>query len=200
VTASARRGPGSIRSRGRGLILPAVVALLVAGLTGCTQAAPAAPAAEHAPGAGSYPVATAGANVRALQEVSTGGYRLVAAGDPVRVHLGGTTALITVAGPDVAVPVPKPGEPISAATAPGVLTVTVVVSTGAVHASASTFLGLDQKALPIRLTPDASAIEATPGHPATLHLRSRFGTGHTTLTWQPTGKPLITWDFTVEID
>ena len=39
-----------------------------------------------------------------------------------------------------------------------------------------------------------------PGHPATLHLSTVFRAGQTTFTWQPQGKPLVTWDFVVELD
>ena len=166
------------------------------GLTGCTAATPH-PAATSRP---SYPVATPGPNVTTPQVVAPGGYGLVAAGSPVRYRSSTTDALVTASGPDVQVPVPAPGAPQTATRAPGVLTVTVTVARGEQRVAPSAFLGLDERAKPIALRPDRGPQTARPGHPVTLHLSTTFASGHTTLTWQPTGKPLVTWDCTIEID
>ena len=39
-----------------------------------------------------------------------------------------------------------------------------------------------------------------PGAPAVVHLTADLPAGHATLTWQPTGHPMVTWDFVVEVD
>ena len=33
-----------------------------------------------------------------------------------------------------------------------------------------------------------------------MRLSAQIPSGHATLTWQPTGHPLVTWDFVVEVD
>ncbi len=174
-------------------------------LPGCTEGssapAPTSPAsATTAPHSGEYAVATPQPAVTSTPTVTPGGYPLVAAGVPVALRREGADAVVTVAGPEVTLPVPAPGQPVVATQAPGVLTVTVVASRGSVPVRSSEFLGLDETQDPYALTPDVTELVATPGSPATLHLASDFASGHTTLTWQPDGAPLITWDFVVEID
>jgi len=179
----------------------AVVA--AAALTGCSGAAGAAGEAGEAtsaPHAGAYLVATPVPQVTSTPTVSAGGYQLVAAGDPVRVVLPDADLVAVVAGPELDVPEPAPGQPITAQSAPGVLSVTLTVDSGHLTVPASSFLALDEDQDPVALTSSAPTVTATPGHPATVQLSSRFATGHTTLTWQPQGAPLITWDFVVEID
>lgn len=184
---------------GRGAASAAsLAALLALGIAGCT--APGAPARTAAVPHRSYPIATPGPNVTKPLVVAAGGYGLVAAGSPVRVLSGGTEALVTASGPDVDEPVPKPGQPQTAVRAHGVLTVTVAVSRGIERVVPGAFLGLDERAHPIVLHPDRGAQTARPGRPVTLHLAATFATGHTTLTWQPRGTPLVTWDCTIEID
>ena len=164
------------------------------------RGAPRAGCAGAAPGAGSYPVATPQTEVLATPTATAGGYQLVAAGDPVRVLLPDADVTAQVSGPDVDVPTPAPGQPLSAVSAPGVLTVTFTATFGRLDVSAASFLGLDEKQDPEALSADVPSVTVEPGHPATLHLSSTFATGHTTLTWQPLGSPLVTWDFVVEID
>lgn len=184
----------------------AVVATAAAlALPGCTgEASKPSPtssaSATTAPHSGEYAVATPQPAVTSTPSVTPGGYQLVAAGVPVALRSDGADAVITVAGPEVTLPVPAPGQPVVATQAPGVLTVTVVASEGAVPVRASDFLGLDETQDPYALTPDVTELIATPGSPATLHLASDFASGHTTLTWRRDGAPLITWDFVVEID
>ncbi|MFD1719954.1 hypothetical protein [Amnibacterium endophyticum] len=170
----------------------------VLALVGCTAApAPRAGVAAHS---GAYPVAAASAAPTTVPTVRPGGYALVAAGDPVDVHLPHADLRLTVAGPDVDVPTPPPGQPISGTSAPGVLTVTAVAVRGSTAISSAQFLGLDEDQDRFALRTDRRSGTASPGHPVTLHLRSRFATGHTTLSWRPAGRPLVTWDFTIEID
>jgi hypothetical protein len=175
-----------------------LLAILLTGATGCS-ADPAEPT-DAAPGAGSYPVATAGPMVTAVPTATLGGYQLVAAGEPVLVELPGAELEATTSGPDVTLPVPSPGQPITAESAPGVLTVSLSAVSGSADVLASSFLGLDEKRDPISLQSDVDHVAVSPGHPAVVHLSAQFASGHTTLTWQPTGPPQVTWDFVVEID
>lgn len=168
-------------------------------LCACTSP-PATTAHSAAPHAGAYPVAEPGTDVVRQATVRQGGYALVAAGDPVEVHLHDADLLVTMAGPDVDVPQPAPGEPINASSAPGTITVTATATRGRAAFASKQFLGLDEEQSKVHLGTDRRSGIASPGHPVTLHLHSQFASGHTTLTWQPVGKPLITWDFTIEID
>lgn len=198
MSSTAQRSTGRsgafVRRAGRWTVLPSLLVVL-APLAGCSGQSDAA-----APGAGSYPIATPGPQNSAVPSVSAGGYQLVSAGNPVQVHLPEADLVAQVSGPDVAVPTPAPGQPITATAAPGVLTVTFTATRGSIDVPASTFLGLDEDRDPLALAPDAASVPVSPGHPGSLHLSSQFASGHTTLTWQPEGSPLITWDFTVEID
>jgi len=184
--------------------LAALVVVAAAALAGCSGAAAGAAddvvTVTSAPHAGAYPVATPVPQVTSTPTVSAGGYQLVAAGDPVHVVLPDADLVAVVAGPELDVPEPAPGQPITAQSAPGVLSVTLTVDSGHLTVPASSFLALDEDQNPVALTSSTPTVTATPGHPATVQLSSRFATGHTTLTWQPQGKPLITWDFVVEID
>ncbi len=175
----------------------AVTVAVVVALSGCssTAADSATAGGQAVPSAGAYAIATAGPQVLNTPEASESHYQLVAAGTPVRVSLGDATAVAAVAGPDLTI---TPGPP--ATHAPGVLTVTVSAEHGSLGVDPARFLALDQAQDPVALTADSGPTSAQPGHPVALHLSADFATGHTTLTWQPTGQPMVTWDFVVEID
>jgi hypothetical protein len=175
-----------------------VVVAVLAGAAACSADRAEQPGA--APGSGSYPVATPGPMVTAVPTATLGGYQLVAAGEPVFVELPGAELEATTSGPDVTLPVPSPGQPITAESAPGVLTVSLSAVSGSVDVPASSFLGLDEKRDPISLRSDVDHVPVSPGHPGVVHLSAQFASGHTTLTWQPTGSPQVTWDFVVEFD
>lgn len=196
--------PRSTRTRvvALALVAAAGAGVTVLALAGADEPSRTSASAQptRAPHAGRYPVAVAQAAVTSTPTVTPGGYQLVAAGVPVALRTPDAEAAVTVAGPEVRLPVPAPGQPVTATQAPGVLTVTVVASRGSVPVRASDFLGLDEEQESYALTPDAAEAVATPDHPVTLHLASDFASGHTTLTWQPDGRPLVTWDFVVEID
>lgn len=188
--------------RRRALLAAGAGTALVLGLAACTGGQrPASDAADaHAPHAGQYAVAKAGPNVTEVQHVTAGGYSLVAAGEPVVATLPGGSSTVEVSGPDVQLPYNAPGTPIAGEDAHGELTVTFTRTTGSLPVRASDFLALDEDQSPIALTPDRATLTAAGGTTETLHLSGLFHTGHTTLTWQPEGKPLVTWDFTIEID
>ena len=190
-----------VRRRSRALAGAALVvgAGLMLAMTGCTTAA-SDPADTPAPASGHYPVAKAGHNVTTVQTVDEGGYALVSAGEPVDVRLASGASRVTVSGPDVQLPADVPGQPIAGEEAPGTLTVTFTDTTGSIPVSAADFLALDEEQSPESLTPDRATMTASPSGTETLHLDGVFHSGHTTLTWQPAGHPLVTWDFVIEID
>jgi len=169
----------------------AVLVLAGCGATGANDAV--------APAAGHYPVATAPQQVLATPVVSDGHYQLVAAGEPVVVRRAGAVAVVDAAGPDLS-PVAVAAGQAPVQHAPGTLTVTVRPDSGRLDVQAAGFLALDEAKNRIPLRADRTSSSGAPGHPATLRLSAVFPAGHTTLTWQPAGKPLVTWDFTVELD
>lgn len=199
-------------------VLPLVAAGLALGLAGCSASSAASPAAltgaapgagqptrpspgqlTAAPSPGAYPVATPPAEVRQTPLATPGGYQLVAAGVPVRVEQAdGSAAVVQVMGPNLRLASAGPTGPVQHAQ--GVLTVTATSTAGAVDLKASSFLALDQKQHRFPLHADVATATATPGSPATIRLSADFDAGHTTLTWQPAGRPLVTWDFVVELD
>ncbi len=174
-------------------VLMVVPVLVLAGCGGTRSNDAAAPAAGH------YPVATAPPQVLATPVVSDGHYQLVAAGEPVVVRRAGAVAVVDAAGPDLS-PVAVAAGQAPVQHAPGTLTVTVHPSSGRLEVAAASFLALDEARNRIPLRADRTSSSGAPGHPATLRLTAVFPAGHTTLTWQPAGKPLVTWDFTVELD
>ncbi len=92
-----------------------------------------------------------------------------------------------------------PGKP-PPTSAPGVLAVSLTSERGTLDVPARSFLALGERQNPISVHADHTAVRVAPGHPATLHLSTAFRAGHTTFTWQPQGKPVVTWDFVVELD
>ena len=184
--------------------MSALVVVGLLALSGCTSgrssgSAPVRPGPTAAPHAGSYPVATPPPVVFATQQASDDSYVLVAAGDPVRARIRDAAVLVRLSGPDVDVPPQTYGDPHEPH-APGVLTVSLTSERGRLTVPSSSFLGLGEEQDALRLVPDRPSVTVSPGHPGVVHLKGDFTSGHTTLTWQPTGHPMITWDFVVEID
>lgn len=147
--------------------------------------------------AGRYPVATAPA--QQIGSASAAHYQLVAAGDPVHVQVGAARVLARMSGPDIDQRGAAPGTP-PPVSAPGVLTVSLTSEQGTLDVPARSFLTLGERQDRISVHADHTAVHVAPGHPATLHLSTVFRAGHTTFTWQPQGKPVVTWDFVVELD
>ena len=168
---------------------------LIAAAAACSSSAAVPGGAPAAPRAGAYAIATPGPLVLATPQASDGRYQLVAAGTPVAVTIGASTGLAVMSGPDLAVPAGPP-----ASHAHGAITMTITADRGSLPVAAADFLALDQAQNPVALTASTSVGAAQPGVPAMLRLSADFHVGHSTLTWQPTGRPLVTWDFVVEID
>ena len=174
-------------------------AVMLAAAVACGAVACGTAESPDASPSGSYPVATAPSSISAIPTVATGGYQLVAAGDPVEARLTGARVRIAALGPDVAVRTGADGA-IDHEHADGTLTMRIDVLSGHLAIPASSFLTLDEKQEPIATAATPASVDLASGQGATIRLNARFDAGHTTVTWQPTGKPLITWDFTIELD
>jgi len=146
---------------------------------------------------GQYPVATAPA--QQIGSASAAHYQLVTAGDPVHVQVGAARVLARMSGPEIDQRGAAPGKP-PPVSAPGVLTVSLTSEQGTLDVPARSFLTLGERQNRILVDADHTAVHVAPGRPATLHLSTAFRAGHTTFTWQPQDKPLVTWDFVVELD
>lgn len=147
--------------------------------------------------AGRYPVATAPSQL--VVSASAGHYQLVSAGDLVHVQVGAARVLARMSGPEIDQRSSEPGMP-PPISAPGVLTVTLTSERAPLDVPATSFLTLGTLQDAIRVHADHTAVHLAPGRRATPHLSTAFRAGHTTFTWQPEGKPLVTWDFIVELD
>ena len=123
----------------------------------------------------------------------------MSAGDLVHVQVGAARVLARMSGPEIDQRSSEPGTP-PPISAPGVLKVTLTCERGPLDVPATSFLTLGTHQDAIRVHADHTAVHLAPGRRATLHLSTAFRAGHTTFIWQPEGKPLVTWDFIVELD
>ena len=123
-------------------------------------------------------------------------------GDSVNVHLGQGRVIVTAVGPAV----PEEGRFPVPATTPCRFTVSFAAGRGGMPISARSFTILDELGqlhrprvalsgggpLPTRLEP---------GHIVTLTVSAVLPTGGGRLRWAPGGpRPIVSWDFDVEID
>lgn len=123
-------------------------------------------------------------------------------GDTVAVKLAGGDVYATAVGPSV----PESGKFPVPPTTPCTFVVTFARVSGAVPLSAGAFAITDEEghlhhpkvaalhggALPSRLTP---------GKPVSLELHAVLPTGSGSLSWAPASRrPIVSWDFDVEID
>ncbi|MEU1624851.1 hypothetical protein ABZ746_05775 [Streptomyces sp. NPDC020096] len=179
-------GPGARRPL-------AAVALLVLGLvaTGCAHTSDAPQ------DLGRVPIPTAPASP-VVPTASPGHAQLVAMGDAVGVSTGSDQAQITAAGPDLRLPSTASGRP--PASAPGTITVTVHPVSGTTTLRADDLTITDELGHSVHFTSDRPTADASQGQAAVLHLAATYAAGHSTITWKPAGKPLVTWDFEVELD
>lgn len=150
---------------------------------------------------GRVPIPTPPA-VRATPTASPGHAQLVSIGDTVRVEVGGRSVLVTASGPELRAAVPPS---VSAPAAPdrrsaGTVTVTLRAASEPVTLCAAGLAARDELGHAIPLAADQPCATAAPGRAAALRLSGTFAAGHATLVWQSAGKPLVTWDFEVELD
>jgi hypothetical protein len=123
-------------------------------------------------------------------------------GDSVLLKLAKGSSLVTVVGPSVPPPSTVPPPP----TTPCSFTVTFTRSVGVIPISAAAFTITDQYGQvhqPVVREPDGSAPPALapPGRTLTLTLSTVLPTGSGTVRWAPSGtRPMVGWDFNVEVD
>ncbi len=123
-------------------------------------------------------------------------------GDSVRVRLARGQVLATAVGPQV----PEEGQFPVPATTPCTFTVTFVDASGVVPISQAAFTIVDEQGnlhRPSVTVAGGGALPAglPPGQKVTLIVRDVLPTGAGDLRWSPGGgKPIVSWDFDVEID
>lgn len=179
-----------------------VAALVLASTSGCTahhDGTGPDPAAVVS-SLGSVPVPTS-PGVQPTPTASAGRVQLLAMGASVAVVLGGgTTATATASGPEQAITSPT-STTAGAESTPATIIVTVHVDTGTLHLAAADLVIRDEQGDPVPITPSGPAtVDAAAGQTATLVVGGVSTSGAGAMSWQPGGKPLAIWDFTIELD
>ncbi|HEY0936285.1 MAG TPA: hypothetical protein VGD91_21425 [Trebonia sp.] len=203
--ASWRRGSRAFRpgSRTAIVLLTAVVLAVVA--TVAAYRASARPASAAAPAAtyGGLPawLPTPTVSVGRIVQASAAHPQLAIEGDTVSVDLVHGSASATAVGPDV----PEEGQFPVPATTPCSFTVTFTRVSGTVPLKAAAFTILDELGQlhhpQVTVSGGAPPQQVGPGQTVTLIVKDVLPTGSGTLQWAPeTAKPLVSWDFDVEID
>ena len=108
---------------------------------------------------------------------------------------------MTAVGPAV----PEEGVFPVPATSICTFTVTFARNAGSVPLSAAAFTITDEQGdlhHPVVTLPGGAPLpaRAAPGRPVTLAVSAVLPTGNGALHWAPAGRPLVSWDFDVEID
>jgi len=123
-------------------------------------------------------------------------------GDTVRADLARGTTLVTAVGPAV----PQEGVFPVPATSPCTFSVTFAHIGGSVPLSAAAFTITDEQGQlhhPLVTLQGGAPLpaRAVPGRLVTLSVSDVLPTGNGALHWAPAGRrPLVSWDFSVEID
>lgn len=117
-------------------------------------------------------------------------------GAPVLASLrDGARARVTVLGPVQSTT--RPG----ASSTDGTFTVDVVSRHGRVRVGVADLSSRNQTGAVVRLRPDgASAVTATPGHPARLRVVGHYASGAAQVTLRHAGAVVAVWDFNIELD
>ena len=121
-------------------------------------------------------------------------------GDTIRVVTPKGTVMATVVGPNV----PEEGQFPVPSTTPCTFIITLDRITGDVRIDLGAFSVVDEQSRTHTLslsagTPAPPAVVPAKGE-ATFQLTAVLPTGGGELSWAPTGKPIASWDFDVEID
>ena len=128
--------------------------------------------------------------------------RLAIEGDTVAMHLPGGRAMVTAVGPAV----PEEGQQPIPATSPARFTLTIAAVHGSIPLSPRdfAFLGEHGERNGARVTLRGGGRlprRVVAGRPVTLTLSAVLPTGNGQLRWTPMGRrPVVSWDFDVEID
>jgi hypothetical protein len=192
-----------------------VAAGVVAGYSFWPSSAPSHPAASQGSAAGSGSGSGSGkygglpswlpkstVKVGRVVSASAAHPKLAIQGDTVAVTLAGGHVLATAVGPTV----PEEGEFPVPATTPCSFTVTFTRAAGTVPVSPATFTILDEQGQlhhPRVTARGGGKAPATVGQQQTVTVvvKAVLPTGSGQLRWSPgPGKPVVSWDFDVEID
>lgn len=184
-------------------------ALLLTAAAGCTATA-AGPSGSASPTdsdpssvvaeSGRVPVATPPPEARTPPVATERKLQLVAMGEVVRARLADADLLVTALGPSYTAPSVTVGHR-PAGRVVGYVDVTATARSGSVGLAAGQFSSRDQRGGQVPLRPrGAAAATVTPGHPARFRLDAVFADGAAQITWRYRGRPLVVWDFTVELD
>jgi hypothetical protein len=123
-------------------------------------------------------------------------------GNTVAVHLAGGGVRATAVGPSV----PEDGRFPVPATSPCTFIVTFAAASGVIPLSATAFTLIDEHGHvrhPRVTTTNGGALprQVLPGGPLSLKVHDVIPTGDGALRWTPDGtRPIVLWDFDVEID
>jgi hypothetical protein len=201
-------GPGSSR-RALGLVAAALaVALALTAAVVLTR--PGGPVAGAAPATGSTAkygqipawLPKAAVPVGRTVEASAGHPWLAIEGDSVSVRLARGRVTATTVGPAV----PREGAFPVPATSPCAFTVTLTAASGAVPVTARAFTILDEfghlhHPRVIAAGGGSPPARVARGRTVTLTVTTVLPTGNGQLRWAPAGaRPVVSWDFDVEID
>jgi hypothetical protein len=199
-------GPRPGRIAGAVLVAALLAALVGVLLTGHSESAsPHGPSAARSPARyGGLPswLPKATVPVNRIVQASRAHPALAIQGDTVSVDLAGGRVLATAVGPSV----PEDGRFPVPPTSPCTFVVTFAHASGAIPISAQAFTFVDERGR-VR-HPRVTAIgggapprEILPGRPVSLRVYDVLPTGDGGLTWAPAGgRPIVAWDFDVEID
>jgi len=123
-------------------------------------------------------------------------------GDTVSVDLEHGRVLATAVGPET----PEQGRFPVPATSPCTFIITFAHPSGAIGISAAAFAFVDERdhvrhPRVTAMNGGAPPRQILPGPPVSLRVYAVLPTGNGTLTWAPAGgRPIVAWDFSVEID
>jgi hypothetical protein len=141
-------------------------------------------------------------NLGAVARASSGHPRLAVQGDTVSVALSHGRALAQATGPAV-----SRHSPLAvAATTPCTFKVTLTARSGTVPLSAAAFTIVDEQGHvhhPLLATAGGVTLprRLAPGRSVTLIVKAALPVGGGRIAWAPTGaRPLVAWDFDVELD
>ena len=187
----------SVISNVLGAVAAAAALTLFAGCGGPPSKATTDDAAGTVQTLGKVPIPTA-PTAAVIPTATADKFQLVAIGAPVRANLpAGASVLITALGPDVKL---LGAAPTVAKSVQGVITITedgpgTGTGTGTpVKLDPADFSSRDDTGSDITLTAVAGASATS------LRLAGTFPAGAAQITWRQGGKPIVVWDFNVELD
>jgi hypothetical protein len=174
----------------------AVVPMLCIGLAGCGSADTTTQGAAATNNRlGAFPIANAPPTH--MIEVRPGHFALLSMGETIEMVLPGGRVRLTGLGPSF--PAHKVGT-LPPASAMGSAEVDAVGEAGTVTLGARQFVGTDEQGQPVALRVTPFSVTLQSGQHATMRVAGTFTAGDGALSFVVAGHPLVTWDFSVELD